>query len=129
MQCPGSSKSDHDQKGSNKKHMARRRQFVFGGGEPADEPKSQTGTLSNAADCLRLLRSLRQRPQFGTSSAVGAVLRVGIFMIRCRSAATAQYLQTPKFQAIDKDRVRRVERTAAATFLPAIMGEMKEAAN
>jgi len=34
----------------------------------------------------------------------------------------AQYSQTPKFQAIDKDRVRRVERTAAATFLAAIMG-------
>jgi len=65
---------------SNKKHMARRRQFVCGGGEPADEPKSQTGTLRSAADCLRLLRSLRQRPQFGTSSAVGAVLRVGMLM-------------------------------------------------
>jgi hypothetical protein len=36
---------------------------------------------------------------------------------RCLSAATAQYSHTPKFQAIDKDRVRRVERTAAATFL------------
>jgi len=97
--------------------MARRRQFVFGG-EPADEPRSQTGTLSNAADCLRLLRSLRQRPQFGTSSAVGAVFASGDVDGQMPFSRYAQYSQTPEFQAIDKDRVRRVERTAAATFLP-----------
>lgn len=45
--------------------------------EPAGEPKSQTATLSNAADRLRLLRSLRLRPQLGTSSAVGAVFACG----------------------------------------------------
>lgn len=41
---------------------------------PILEPESQTGTLRDAADRLRLLRSLRLRPQFGISSAVGAAL-------------------------------------------------------
>lgn len=58
-------------------------------GEPPDEPKSQTGTLSNAADCLRLLRSLRLRPQFGISSAVGAVLLVAMLRARCRWSCRA----------------------------------------
>jgi hypothetical protein len=38
------------------------------------EPKARAGALGDAADGLRLLRSLRPRPQFGISSAVGAVL-------------------------------------------------------
>ena len=42
--------------------------------DPAHEPKPPTGALNDAADCLRLLRSPRLRPQFGFSSAVGAVL-------------------------------------------------------
>jgi hypothetical protein len=41
---------------------------------PVIEPESQIGTLRDAADRLRLLRSLRLRPQFGISSAVGAAL-------------------------------------------------------
>src|ERR1700753_3944730 len=42
--------------------------------DPAHEQKPPAGALNDAEDCLRLLRSLRARPQFGFSSAVGAVL-------------------------------------------------------
>jgi hypothetical protein len=45
-----------------------------GRGSCPREPKARAGALNDAADCLRLLLSLRLRPQFGISSAVGAAL-------------------------------------------------------